>query len=240
MVPMKTAESGLRWRPVGRGEGVEVVPRGHGGQAGEDVPEVKQRIDLPPLARDHDRVNDGGALASVGMADEQVIFLADGRGADRVFDQVIVDAGFAQFHVLGQGAPVAQQVIAGLAQARLGQHLLAQAEHDLVQPVQFARIVLLAMPAAIRDGDLVFVPGGLAFVEPADDPQNEPDRFRVLPLGFKKLPPGVGRMESFPYGACPAQVLRGPVRVAEGSTGRPQADCPDVPTRAGVGRGRDQ
>ena len=61
--------------PACRGERSEVVFRGHGGQAREHVLEVDERIDAEALAGDDDRVDDGGAVASVAMADEQPVFL---------------------------------------------------------------------------------------------------------------------------------------------------------------------
>jgi hypothetical protein len=60
---------------VGRREGVEVVPGGHGGEPAQDIAQVDQRIDLSPLAGDDDRVDDRGALAGVGVADEEPVFL---------------------------------------------------------------------------------------------------------------------------------------------------------------------
>jgi hypothetical protein len=60
---------------VGGREGVEVVPGGHGGEPAQDIAQVDQRIDLSPLAGDDDRVNDRGALAGLGVADEEPVFL---------------------------------------------------------------------------------------------------------------------------------------------------------------------
>lgn len=68
--------------PVGRGEQGEVVPVRHGGQSGEHVLEVGKRIDAAALAGDDQGVDDGGAVASVGMANEEPVFLSDGRRPD--------------------------------------------------------------------------------------------------------------------------------------------------------------
>ena len=60
-------------------------------QAGKDIPEVVLRIDPPTTATFDDRIEDGGALACLGITKEEPVLLPDGRGTDRVFDQVVVD-----------------------------------------------------------------------------------------------------------------------------------------------------
>ncbi len=85
MVPIEQAGGCSGRRPVGGSEGVEVVPRGHGWEPTQDVAQIGQGVDLPALAGDDDRVNDGGALAGVGVADEEPVFLPDGRWPDGVF-----------------------------------------------------------------------------------------------------------------------------------------------------------
>ena len=45
MVPIEQGLSGSGRGPVGWGEGVEVVARGHRGQPAQDVSQVKQRVD---------------------------------------------------------------------------------------------------------------------------------------------------------------------------------------------------
>ncbi len=67
---------------------------GHPRQAGEDIPEVAVRVLAVALAGDDQRVDDGGALAGVGMADEQPVLFADRRGPDGIFDQVVVEPGW--------------------------------------------------------------------------------------------------------------------------------------------------
>jgi len=66
---------GSRWLPAGRCQGAQVVLVGHAGQAGEHVPHVGQRVDAAALARHDDRVDDRGAVAGVGVTDEQKILL---------------------------------------------------------------------------------------------------------------------------------------------------------------------
>ena len=71
---------GCRWLPTGRRHGAQVILDGHAGQAGEHVPHVGERVDAAALARYDDRVDDGGAVAGVWVADEEeVLFpMADG------------------------------------------------------------------------------------------------------------------------------------------------------------------
>ena len=67
--------SGHQGLPRGGKQGGEVVPRGHLRQSREDIADVVEGIDAAALAGDDNRVNDRGAVAGVGMADEQEVFL---------------------------------------------------------------------------------------------------------------------------------------------------------------------
>ena len=66
------SERGL---PVLGREGAEVVLVGHPGQPGEDVLQVRQRVFPMAFAGDDERVQDRGALAGVGVADKEPVFL---------------------------------------------------------------------------------------------------------------------------------------------------------------------
>ena len=68
------------------------------------------------LAGDDKRVDDGGTLAGVGMANEEPVFLADGGRPDRIFDEVIVDARERVSLVCDQHVPVVEQVRARFAE----------------------------------------------------------------------------------------------------------------------------
>jgi len=83
--------------------------------------------------------------------------------------------------------PVFQEIIAGLAQAGFGEPALPQPQGDLLQPIELAGVMLFAMPQAVRDGEAVFIPEGFAFVEPADDDQDQPDGLGVLLFGLKNF-----------------------------------------------------
>ena len=67
------------------------MPVGGAGQSGEDVTEVGVRIDPTTAAAFDDGVEDGAAFPGLGLPDEQPVLLAEGGGADGVFDQVLVD-----------------------------------------------------------------------------------------------------------------------------------------------------
>ena len=56
-------------------ERVEVVLVGHPGQPGEDVLQVRQRVDAAAFAGDDERVQDRRALAGIGVADKEPVFL---------------------------------------------------------------------------------------------------------------------------------------------------------------------
>ena len=62
------------------------------------------------LAGDDQGVNNGGALSSIGVADEEPVLLADGGGADRVFDEVVVEPGDGVLLVRDERLPVIEQV----------------------------------------------------------------------------------------------------------------------------------
>lgn len=104
--------------PGFRGE-IFDLPVSRGGEAGEDVAEVGVRVDPAAAAAFDDGVEDGAALASFGGADEEPVFLADGGGTDGVFDEVVVDRDAAVAEVDGEGGPLAEGVVDGLAERAL-------------------------------------------------------------------------------------------------------------------------
>ena len=73
------------------------LPVGHVRQSCEDVAKISERIQPASAAVFDDGINDGAALAGFGLADEEPVLLADGRGADGVFHQIIVDLNPAVF-----------------------------------------------------------------------------------------------------------------------------------------------
>ena len=73
--PIVTTNRALFGCPVDRSEGVQVVAVGEGGQPGEDVAHVGVRILSVALAGDDDRVDDGRALAGVGVAYKEPVLL---------------------------------------------------------------------------------------------------------------------------------------------------------------------
>jgi len=79
-----------RLRP-GFGREIFDLPVGHRRQAGEDVPEIGERIEAAPPAAFDDGVDDGAAVARLGFTDEEPVLLADGGGPDGVFVEVVID-----------------------------------------------------------------------------------------------------------------------------------------------------
>ena len=55
------------------------------GQAGEDVAQIGVGIDFAPTAAFDHRVNNRAAFSCLGVADEEPVFLADGRGPNGIF-----------------------------------------------------------------------------------------------------------------------------------------------------------
>ena len=64
---------------------------GHPGQPGQHVLEIGVGIEVPAAAGFNDGVNDGAAFSGISLAHKEPVLLADGRGPDGVFDQVVVD-----------------------------------------------------------------------------------------------------------------------------------------------------
>ncbi len=109
--------------PAGRSERRQIVLIGQAGQAGEEVAQVGERVLAVALAGDDKGVEDGRALAGVGMPDKQPVLLAEAGRSQRVLDEVIVEAAHALMQVRREGRPLGEQVIAGLAEAALGETL---------------------------------------------------------------------------------------------------------------------
>ena len=72
MVAVVTNQIGLQRSrlPQPRRESAEVVAVGHPRQASEYVLHIGQRVFAVTLARDNQRVEDGGALAGIGGGDK--------------------------------------------------------------------------------------------------------------------------------------------------------------------------
>ena len=99
---------GLSRLPVFRQQRVQIVPIGYGRQAREDITQISVWIFAVPLTGHDDRVDDGRALAGIGMTDKEPVLLPNGRRPDGVFDQVVVEARLAVSLMRGQGRPLCQ------------------------------------------------------------------------------------------------------------------------------------
>lgn len=86
----------------------------------EHVAEIRVRVFSVALAGDDEGVKNRGALAGIRVADEQPVFLSDRRGADRIFDQVVVELGAAMLLMRGERFPLIEQIRAGFAESGLG------------------------------------------------------------------------------------------------------------------------
>lgn len=92
------------FRPSLRGE-VFHLPVGGGGQFGQHIAQVSVRIQTTPAAAFDEGVEDGAAFSGLGLAEEQPILFAQGRGPDGIFHEVIVDLDAAVFEVNAQLRP---------------------------------------------------------------------------------------------------------------------------------------
>src|SRR5580658_520277 len=89
---------------------------GHSRQPGKDVAQIGVWIDASAAAGLDNGVDDCSALTGSGFSDEEPVLLADGGGANGVFDQVVIDLQPAIFQKHGQCGPLAQGIVDGLAQ----------------------------------------------------------------------------------------------------------------------------
>ncbi len=179
--------------PHPRGEGAEIVAICHPRQTREDVLHIGHRVFAVTLARDDQRVEDGGALTGVGMPDKQPVLFSDARGPDRIFDQVIVEATFAVMQMGAERSPLAEQVIAGFAERRLRQHPLPRPQGETLQTGHCAAEALELGPSLGPLGlaQLLFVPNSLPQIHAADQPQRRLCHSGMLLLRLEEPTPSV-------------------------------------------------
>ncbi len=96
-----------------------------GEQAFEDVRQIRLGIDALPVAVADERVERGGTVSGGWIAHEQPVLLADRAGADRVFNEVVVDlhAAMAQEHA--QLVPLVERIAQRLSRQALRQMFAA-------------------------------------------------------------------------------------------------------------------
>ena len=107
--------------PERRHERFQVILVRHRWQAGEDVAQVKQWIDAPAMAGNDDRVQDRGALASLGMSYKKPIFDTKLGRPDAVLHDVGVELRDAVVEMFDQRCPKPQRVVTSLVDPRLRQ-----------------------------------------------------------------------------------------------------------------------
>jgi len=122
--------------PAGGGERIEIVTIGHRRQAREHVAKISVRVFAVTTARDDYRVKNRRALAGVGMPDKQPVFLADGAGAYRVLNGVVVQTRLSVGQVRAKRLPVFEQIIAGCAKGRFGQCGASPVLREKMQPFE--------------------------------------------------------------------------------------------------------
>ena len=195
MVAVVTNQIGLQRSrlPQPRRESAEVVAIGHPRQASEDVLHIGQRVFAVTLARDNQRVEDGGAFAGIGVPDKQPVLFSDARGPDRVFDQLIVEATFAVMQMGAERCPLAEQVIAGFAERRLRQYTLPRPQGEALQTDQGAAEALGLGPSLgpLGRAQLLFVPNSLPQIHAADQAQRRLRHPGIFLLGLEEPAPGV-------------------------------------------------
>ena len=81
-------------------------------------------------------VEDRAAFAGPGGADEEPVLLPDGRGANGVFDEVVVDLDAPVAPIDFQRGPLAQRIIDGLAGQTLREMASAgfEAKESVLEP----------------------------------------------------------------------------------------------------------
>ena len=93
------------------------LPVGHEWQPGEQVAQVGVRIDAARAATLDDGVEDGAALAGIGIAEEEPVFLSERGGTNGVLDEIIVDFDSAIFEIDTKQWPVGERVVDGLVKS---------------------------------------------------------------------------------------------------------------------------
>lgn len=125
------------------------------------------------FARDDERVEDSGALAGIGMADEEPVFLADARRTNRVFTEIVVQAALPMVQMRDQRPPLTQEIIARVAERRLRPHALSHPPSQAAQAVHRAGELLRfrAFLGALPRLELLLVPFSLAAIHPRNQSQ---------------------------------------------------------------------
>lgn len=106
------------------------LPVGHRGEPGEHVVEVGVGIDAAAAATLDDGVEDGAALAGIGIAEEQPVLFSQSGRPNGVLDEIIVDLDSAIFEIDAKEGPVGERVIDGLAKSAAGQVAAGLFEED--------------------------------------------------------------------------------------------------------------
>ena len=106
------------------------LPVGHRGKPGEHVAQVGVRIDAAAAATLDNGVEDGAALAGIGIAQEQPVLLTESGRPDGVFHEVVVYLDSAIFEINAKQRPIGESIIDGLAKIAARQIAAGLFEED--------------------------------------------------------------------------------------------------------------
>ena len=183
--------------------------KGGDGAALQDVVEVGQGIKAAAAGAFDEGVEDGGGFAGFGIADEEIVFLPKGGGADPVFDEVVVDFDAAVLQIAGQAVPLAEGVGEGLAEGAFGQVAAAgfEFEEGAFDPAQDGRGLNLTDAETGFGTGFFVVRVGLAqffldLIEMLDLPQEPAGPLRGFLTGFINIAPDVGQAGAEPDAAA--------------------------------------
>lgn len=141
-----------------------------GGQFRQRPPEVVFRIHAEQLAGAGNRVDDRGAPAGGGVADEQPVFHSELRRPDAALDGIVVDVHVpeARLGIAGDLRPVIHGVRSGLAQRTAGQFGFFERGKALLQGFQDRSRIRMAQAGPLRMGNALLARLLLQSVKLAD------------------------------------------------------------------------
>ena len=78
------------------------------------------RVDPLGLGADEQRVKVGASFSSFGVADEEVVLLANCAGVNGVLDEIVVDLDFAMVEIDLHACPLPKGITEGLPKGTFG------------------------------------------------------------------------------------------------------------------------
>ncbi len=141
-----------------------------------------------------DGVEDGSALARIGVAHEEPVLFANGGGSDGVLHQVVVDFDASVLKEDAKAGPLPQGVVDGFAQAALRQVAFFDFQsHQRAMDAFMDGATLRSADGGSQPGTGALLPQPpFDGVKMSDLPQEPADDTRGLFLGFDKFAARVG------------------------------------------------